>query len=86
MKFFGGDSEDGNKSSYHDMRLREVEAREKEAAALMLEAQANSEKVKKETSIISINEKVKILEARKKLIDDGLCTVENIDKYLPFPN
>ena len=50
-----------------------------------MEAQANSAKMDKETAILSIEEKVKILRARKQLIDEGICTEETVDQYLPLP-
>ena len=57
----------------------------------MMEAQALSEKTKKETEILSIeecdrkiDEHVKLLTARKKLIDEEICTEANIDEHLPL--
>ena len=79
----GGDDDD--RDSLHTLRIREVTAREQEAAARMLEAQAISEKAKKETAILSIDERVKILRERKKLLDDGICTQDEIDRVLPLP-
>ena len=79
----GGDDDD--KDSLHTLRIREVTAREQEAAARMMEAQAISDKAKKETAILSIDERVKILRERKKLLDDGICTQDEIDRVLPLP-
>ena len=64
---------------------REAYARDREANARMIEAQAISEKAKKETAILAIDETVKILKARKELLDGGICTMEMIDQYLPLP-
>jgi hypothetical protein len=52
----------------------------------MIEAHAISSKAKKETDLLVIDETVKLLRARKQMIDEGICTAENIDKYLPMPS
>ena len=74
-----------NDNSFKELREREVAAREREANARMLEAQATSEKAKKETQILSIDERVKLLRERKALLDEGVCTEEDLDKILPLP-
>ena len=76
---------DDGKEDFHTLRVREVTAREQEAKARMLEAEAVSAKAMKETAILAIDEKVKLLRARKQLLDDGICTLETIDQYLPMP-
>ena len=78
--YFGVDN-----NSMQLLREREVTAREREADARMIEAQALSEKTKKETAILSIDERVKVARERKRLIEDGICTAEEIDDILPFP-
>ena len=82
--FFGG-VESEHETTYHSLRVREVEAREKEASARMVEANANKEKVAVETRMLAIDEKVKLLTARKALLDSGAATEEDIDNYLPLP-
>jgi len=72
-------------SDFESLREREVVAREKEANARMIEAVAMQQKAKKETSILDIEEKVKLLQARKKLMDDGACTADELDLLLPLP-
>ena len=76
----GGDGED----SFHSLRVREVGAREREADARMLEARAQSAKVKKETVILTIEARVKLARERKKLLEDGICTEDDIDNVLPW--
>jgi hypothetical protein len=84
---------EGTREDFHALRVREVSAREQEANAReqeanarMIEANAISKKTKKETDLLAIDETVKLLRARKQMIDEGLCTAENIDEYLPMPN
>jgi hypothetical protein len=81
----------GKQEDFHALRLREVNAREQEAnakeheaKARMLEATAVSAKANMETDLLMIDKKVKLLRARKELIDEGICTAENIDEYLPL--
>lgn len=81
--YMGGDSEDDT-TSFRSLRTREVQAREKEASARWLEATASSEKTKKETAILNIDERVKLIRERHKLIAEGICTEDNIDDFLPL--
>ena len=88
----------GTQEDFHALRVREVNAREQEAnarqqeadasqqvaKARMLEATAVSAKANMETDLLMIDKKVKLLRARKQLIDEGICTEENIDEYLPL--
>ena len=57
--------------------MREVEAKERES-------NAKASKLQKEEAILAIDETVKLLTARKKLLDEGICTKDNIDDYLPL--
>jgi hypothetical protein len=77
--------EDGSKEDFHTLQVREVTAKEQEAKARMLEAEAVSVKANQEQDLLSIEETVKLLRERKKLIDDGICADETIDNYLPLP-
>jgi hypothetical protein len=77
---------DGSKEDFHALRVREVSAREREANARMIEADAISTKARMETDILLIDQTVKLLRARKQMIDEGLCTPENIDQFLPMPS
>jgi hypothetical protein len=52
----------------------------------MIEATAISCKAKKETDLLVIDETVKLLRARKQMIEEGLCTLDNIDEFLPMPS
>lgn len=83
LDMIGNTVEEGE-DTYHQLRVREVAAREREANARMMEAQSNSVKTDKETALLSIDEKVKLLKARKDLIDTGVCTADEIDLYLPL--
>jgi hypothetical protein len=76
---------------------KEANARQHEADARMIEAEANSEKAKaeakaigektkKETELMAIEERVKLLRARKQCIDEGLCTADDVDEYFPLPS
>lgn len=76
---------DGTKEDYHTLRLREVQAREQQAQARMIEASTVSAKAEKETALLAIDETVKLLCARKQLIDKSLCTEENIDECSLMP-
>ena len=75
----------GDPEAIQDPRKREVAARETEASARMLEAQANVAKAQKETSILGTEEKVKLLESRRGLLDDGICAQDELDRILPLP-
>ncbi len=66
------------------MRTREVEAKEKEATASMLVAKATVLKTEEETAILRNQRKVQLLRERKKLLDEGVCTAEELDKLLPL--
>ena len=50
----------------------------------MLEASAIVEKTKKETAILDIDQRVKLLRESKKLIDEGI-DIADIDAILPLP-
>jgi hypothetical protein len=69
---------------FHSLRVREVTAREREANASMLEAEAISAKANKETALLAIDEKVKLLRARKQLLEEGI-SLKQIDELLPLP-
>jgi hypothetical protein len=79
--FFGEGGE-----SLRNLREREVTAREIEAKARMLEAEAISEKTRKETALLRIDERVKIAREQKKLVEEGVCTKEEVDDILPLPS
>ena len=83
--YLGEDEEDedvGN-TSFKQLRVREVKARECEARARMLEAQAISGKAKTESELLSIQAKANLLRERKKLLDEGISQ-EDIDELLPL--
>lgn len=73
-----------NDTSYQSMREREVAAREKEATARMLEAQATAEKSRKEMQILDIQAKSELLRERKRLLDEGVCTLDELDELMPL--
>jgi hypothetical protein len=74
----------GNITSFKQLRIREVKARECEAQARMLEAKANSGKAEREESeLLSIQAKANLLCERKKLFEKGISQ-EEIDKLLPL--
>jgi hypothetical protein len=35
---------------------------------------------------MAIEERVKLLRARKQCIDEGLCTADDVDEYFPLPS
>lgn len=76
------DDYDGD-NTFKNLRVREVEAKEREASAKMLEATANSEKAKQESSLISIQANATLLRERKKLREEGISQ-EEIDALLPL--
>ena len=76
--------EDGTKEDFHSLRVREVTARELEARARSKEAKAVSRKANKETDILAIDETVKLLRARKQLLEEG-HDQKTIDEFLPLP-
>jgi hypothetical protein len=83
-KYLGDDDEVENPNSFKQLRVREVEAREQEANARMMEAQAVSLlKAKSETDILSIQANATLLQERKKLADEGIDQ-EEIDALLPL--
>ena len=51
----------GDGTQFNALRNREVEAREKEASARLIEAEANSNKAKKEIDILKITEAATLL-------------------------
>jgi hypothetical protein len=73
-------------SNLENLREREVMAHKKEANARMIEAVAIELKAKKEVSLLDIDGKVKLLQDRKKLLDEGTCTLDGLDKILPLPS
>jgi hypothetical protein len=77
------DDQDASYTSFKQLRVREVKARECEARARMLEAQAISGKAKTESELLSIQAKASLLRERKKLLDEGV-TQEEIDELLPL--
>lgn len=83
--YLGVDESDGegNNNSFKKLCVREVEAREQEASARMLEAQAVSKKAESETSILAIQAGATLLRERKKLLEEGICQ-EDIDMLLPL--
>ena len=73
-------------------REQEANAREQEATARMMEAQATSARANKETELLGVNkrvkcmdETVKLLRERKRLLDDKVCMEDELDKCLPLP-
>jgi hypothetical protein len=82
-KYLGDDDEVENPNSFKQLRVREVEAREQEANARMMEAQAVSLKAKSETDILSIQANATLLRERKKLAYEGIDQAE-IDALLPL--
>lgn len=52
----------------------------------MIKALAMDRKAATETSILAIEEKGKLLEARKKLFADGTCAEDELDQMLPLPS
>ena len=85
--YLGEDNEeeedDQNGTSFKQLRVREVKARECEAKARMLEAQAISGKAKTESELMSIQAKANLLCERKKLLEEGISQDE-IDELLPL--
>jgi hypothetical protein len=75
----------GEEDDFQSLRSREVSAREREADARMLEAEATSAKTRKEIQLLAIEERVRIVRERKKLLDDGICTRDELDDILPLP-
>ena len=73
----------GDGTQFNALRNREVEAREKEASARLIEAEANSNKAKKEIDILKITEAATLLRQRKQLADEGISQ-EDIDNLLPL--
>ena len=83
-----GDDDDDDKevdqnNSFKMLRVREVQAREREANARMIEAQAISGKAKSESELLSIQAKANLLRERKSLADMGISQ-EEIDEVLPL--
>ena len=72
-----------DESDIHGLRVREVEAKEREARAKMIEAEAIREKTKNENGLIDIQRKATLLRERKKLLEEGISQ-EEIDEYLPL--
>jgi hypothetical protein len=83
--YLGADDEEeeGNNDSFKQLRVREVQAREREASARWLEAQAVSTKAKSEIEILDIQAKANLLRERKKLMEEGIDPNE-IDELLPL--
>jgi hypothetical protein len=77
------DDAEVNNTSFRGLRLREVQAREREANARMIEAEAIQKKTKSETDILSIEASAKLLRERKRLADEGISQ-EDIDALLPL--
>jgi hypothetical protein len=80
----GNSDEDGDVSNtnFRQLRVREVEAREKEATARMMEAEAIKSKAATEAAILSVQHKANLLRERKKLLEEGFSQ-EEIDLHLP---
>ena len=74
----------GDDDEFKSLRSREVQAKEKEADARMLEAAAVSAKVKKESEILDIDLITKKLRARHALVQEGVCTKEEVEKAMPL--
>jgi hypothetical protein len=64
-------------STLKNLRVREVEAKEREAEARMIEAEANRE-------VLNIQAKANLLRERKKLLEEGI-SASDIDALLPLP-
>ena len=69
--------------NFNELRLREVEAKEKEASARMIEAEAISKKNEEEAELISIQKRATLLRERTQLKNSG-CPQEDIDILLPL--
>jgi hypothetical protein len=70
--------EEDKQEDFVSLRVREVTAKEKEAYAVAAKAE-------KETALLAIDETVKLLRKRKKLLEEGICDEKTIDLYLPMP-
>jgi uncharacterized ubiquitin-like protein YukD len=88
--YLGRDDEDttaeessGNNDTFKQLRVCEVAAKEQEAAARMLEAQAASAKFQSENELLKVQAKSTLLRERKKLLDEGVSQ-EDIDELLPI--
>lgn len=79
----GMDDEEEKTDSFKQLRVREVVAREQEASARMIEAQAASEKADSESTTLSIQAKATLLRERKKLLEEGVSQGD-IDSLLPL--
>jgi uncharacterized ubiquitin-like protein YukD len=76
--------DDGNPNdTFKQLRVREVQAREIEAKARLMEAEAISGKAKSESEIFSIQAKASLLRERKKLAEEGISQAD-IDSLLPL--
>jgi hypothetical protein len=76
-----GDDENGEQShnnSFRQLRVREVEARETEAKARMLEAEAVNDKAKLESELLRVKASAELLCQRKQLANEGV-EQEDID-------
>ena len=80
--YLGMNGDDGP-DSFKELRVREVVAREREASARMLEAEAASQKSKTEVSLLNIQASATLLHERKKLLEEG-SSQEEIDTLLPL--
>ena len=74
---------DDNRESLKQLRVREVEAKEREASAKMLEAEAASKKAESESTILGIQASATLLHERKRLLDEGISQ-EDMDTLLPI--
>ena len=72
-------------SKFQEWRQREVEAREKEATARMMAAQATAAKSAEETALLSVQAKAALLRERHKLREEGIPQ-EDIDAMPPLPS
>jgi hypothetical protein len=85
--YLGTDDEDDvdvdNSTSFKQLRIREVQAKEREANARWLEAEAISGKAKSESVILDIQAKANLLREKKKLLEEGIDQ-NDIDELLPL--
>jgi hypothetical protein len=77
------EGEEANNNSFKQLRVREVIAKESEAHARMLEAEAVSGKHKCESELLNIQAKAELLRQRKKLAEEGINQAD-IDALLPL--
>jgi hypothetical protein len=73
--------DDDGPDSFKQLRLREVKAKEQEANARTIEAEAVAKKTKSEMEVLSIQASATLLRERKRLLEEGVSQ-EDIDALL----